>query len=185
MQSSEKLLGQRRLPPSIATHSQSFSVRERTNGARRYITYLITVPNQNRLHIQVLQRKNLFRAMWRKQANRSYWAPGTCPSWKKNNSLPLSTYSLIIMRAFIIILFLAISSGLSAQTYTLKSPDGKICLDIDLSDELSYSVSYRDKQVIHPSPMGFELQDEPAMHKGFTLLSAPQTSSQHDSWTRS
>jgi len=87
------------------------------------------------------------------------------------------------MRAFIIILFLAISSGLSAQTYTLKSPDGKICLDIDLSDELSYSVSYRDKQVIHPSPMGFELQDEPAMHKGFTLLSAPQTSSQHDSWT--
>lgn len=86
------------------------------------------------------------------------------------------------MRALIIILFIAITSGLSAQTYTLLSPDGKICLDIDLSTGLSYAVSYKGKQVIDPSPLGFELQDEPPMHQGFMLLNTPQTTSKRDSW---
>ncbi|WP_373564585.1 glycoside hydrolase family 97 N-terminal domain-containing protein [Sphingobacterium sp. E70] len=70
------------------------------------------------------------------------------------------------MRAFIVTLFFAITSSLSAQTYSLLSPDGKICLDIDLSNGLSYAVSYKGRQVIDPSPLGFELQDEPPCIKG-------------------
>ena len=87
------------------------------------------------------------------------------------------------MRTFIVSLFLYVSFGLSAQTFTLKSPDGHISLDINLSDELFYSVSYKGKPVINPSPLGFEFQNESAMHKGFALLNTSQSVLQSDSWT--
>ncbi|WP_312747255.1 glycoside hydrolase family 97 protein [Sphingobacterium multivorum] len=87
------------------------------------------------------------------------------------------------MRALILLLFLTLASTLSAQTYTLQSPDGKICLDIDLTDGLSYAVSYKDRQLIQSSPLGFEFQNEPAMHKNFMLLNNPQTTREKDSWT--
>ena len=87
------------------------------------------------------------------------------------------------MRTFIVSLFLYLSFGLSAQTFTLQSPDGQVSLDINLSDALSYSVSYKGKQVINPSPLGFEFQNEAAMQKGFNLLNTPQSVLQNDSWT--
>lgn len=87
------------------------------------------------------------------------------------------------MRTFIVSLFLYLSFGLSAQNFTLKSPDGLISLDINLSDGLFYSVSYKGKQVINPSPLGFEFQNESAMHKDFALLNTPQPTLQSDSWT--
>lgn len=87
------------------------------------------------------------------------------------------------MRVSLLLLFLSIASGLSAQTYTILSPDGNICLDVDLTNGLSYAVSYKDRQIINPSPLGFEFQDEPTMHKGFVLLNSPQTTRKQDSWT--
>ncbi len=87
------------------------------------------------------------------------------------------------MRALILLLFLTVASTLSAQTYMLQSPDGKICVDIDLTDRLSYTISYKDRPIINPSPLGFEFQDEPPMYKGFTLLNSPQTTREQDSWT--
>lgn len=73
-------------------------------------------------------------------------------------------------------------AGSFAQTVTLKSPDGQISLGINLSGELSYSVSYRDTQVITSSALGFEFQGEPAMYSGFTLLNTPQSTLKRDSW---
>lgn len=86
------------------------------------------------------------------------------------------------MRTFIVSLFLYLSFGLSAQTFTLQSPDGQISLDIDSSDGLFYSVSYKGKQVINPSPLGFEFQNGSAMYKGFALLNTPKSTLQKDSW---
>ncbi len=87
------------------------------------------------------------------------------------------------MRTFITTILLSISLGSFAQTVTLKSPDGQIKLDVNLSGELSYTVSYKGNPVINPSPMGFEFQNEPAMHNGFTLLNTPESASKRDSWT--
>jgi alpha-glucosidase len=86
------------------------------------------------------------------------------------------------MKTFAVGLFLYLSLGISAQTFIMQSPDGQISLDINLSDTLSYSVSYKDKQVINPSPLGFEFQNETDMQKGFTLLNTPQSVLQNDSW---
>ncbi|WP_239063781.1 glycoside hydrolase family 97 protein [Bacteroides sp. 51] len=88
------------------------------------------------------------------------------------------------MRIFIIIAaLLAFSIGSVAQTVNLKSPNGEISLAINHGGELSYTVSYRDTQIINESRLGFEFQNEPDMRGGFTLLNTPQTIVQSDSWT--
>lgn len=86
------------------------------------------------------------------------------------------------MRTFIIIISLCVSLGGFAQTFNLQSPDGQISVDVNLSGELSYSVSYNGNQLITPSPLGFEFQGEPSMSSGFSLLTAPASVLKHDSW---
>lgn len=87
------------------------------------------------------------------------------------------------MRAVIITIFLSLSLGSFSQTVNLKSPDGQISLNINLSGELSYSVSYKGNQLINPSPLGFEFKGEPGMQSGFSLLNTPKSSLRRDSWT--
>lgn len=86
-------------------------------------------------------------------------------------------------KTFLIALILWLPFGLFAQNVSLQSPDGEITLNIGLSGELSYSVSYRGTQVITPSPLGFEFQGEAAMRSGFTLLNKPVSTLKNDSWT--
>lgn len=87
------------------------------------------------------------------------------------------------MRTCIITILLSLSLCGFAQSFTLQSPDGQITIGINLSDKLSYSISYKGTPVITPSPLGFEFQGEPAMHSGFTLLNSPESISHCDSWT--
>ena len=86
------------------------------------------------------------------------------------------------MRTYIITILLSISLCGFAQTFTLKSPDGQITVEVNLSGKLSYSVTYKGNPVITPSPLGFEFQGEPAMHSGFTLLNTPESLAKRDSW---
>ena len=86
------------------------------------------------------------------------------------------------MRILAITILLCISFGGYTQTFTLQSPDGQITLEVNLSGELSYNVSYKGNQVINTSPLGFEFRGEPAMCSGFTLLNTPGFVLQRDSW---
>lgn len=53
---------------------------------------------------------------------------------------------------------------LSANAQSLKSPDGELCLEFNLTPEgvPSYALAYKGKQVIKPSLLGFELSDTSA-----------------------
>ncbi|VTR48030.1 glycoside hydrolase family 97 protein [Sphingobacterium thalpophilum] len=86
------------------------------------------------------------------------------------------------MKTFLVSIFLYLSFGLCAQTITVQSPNGQIAVHIDLSNELQYTVFYKGQPLIYPSPLGFELQDGPAIHKGFTLLNDARSNFQQESW---
>jgi alpha-glucosidase len=58
----------------------------------------------------------------------------------------------------------------NGQNITVKSPDSNIAITISNDDKLSYSVSYRERLIINPSQLGFELKDEEAMRGNFAIL---------------
>jgi alpha-glucosidase len=63
-----------------------------------------------------------------------------------------------------------ISALTNAQNISVKSPDEKIIVTVNNDEKLSYSVTYIDKPVVNPSPMGFEFKDEPVMSGNFAIL---------------
>ena len=68
-------------------------------------------------------------------------------------------------------LFLVIIGGLSnAQNIAVKSPDNNIVITISNSEKLTYSVTFRGKNIVNPSPLGFELKDELAMAGNFIVV---------------
>lgn len=71
-----------------------------------------------------------------------------------------------------LILLLFGSFGLisSGQNISLKSPDNNIVISISNDEKLSYSIMYRDKTIITPSQLGFELKDELKMAGNFTIV---------------
>ncbi len=72
----------------------------------------------------------------------------------------------------------------AAQTYEVVSPNGEIRLAIDNAQEgLSYTVEYKGKTAIAPSPMGFELKGEDPMQGGFKVMGEPKAESAVEAWT--
>jgi alpha-glucosidase len=57
----------------------------------------------------------------------------------------------------------------NAQNITVKSPDNNISVSIDNDEKLTYTVTYKGRNVINPSQLGFELRDEPVMDGNFTI----------------
>lgn len=70
----------------------------------------------------------------------------------------------------------------SAQQITVQSPDSKIAITLDNQDQLTYSVSFQGKNVIAPSPLGFELKGESPMGKQLALIQTPIIEQKTDSW---
>ncbi|WP_217605874.1 glycoside hydrolase family 97 protein [Chitinophaga sp. GbtcB8] len=62
-----------------------------------------------------------------------------------------------------------------AQQYNITSPNKNITVQVSNAAGVRYSVVYNGKTVILPSPLGFELKNEPAMKGGFTVLSQEET----------
>jgi alpha-glucosidase len=67
----------------------------------------------------------------------------------------------------VIILTGAISKG---QNITVKSPDSNIAVTLGNSEKLTYSVTWKDRNIINPSVMGFELKDEEPMTGNFLIV---------------
>jgi alpha-glucosidase len=56
------------------------------------------------------------------------------------------------------------------QNITVKSPDSNITVTISNNDKLTWSASWRNRIIVNPSPMGFELKNEDAMTGNFNIL---------------
>jgi len=70
---------------------------------------------------------------------------------------------------------------IQAQDISVKSPDNKIVVSIDNSDNLSYSVTFNGRTIIEKSSMGFEFKDEPPMKGGF-LITGQSLKSINETW---
>jgi alpha-glucosidase len=75
----------------------------------------------------------------------------------------------IIKKNLLLVLFM---TGVLAkgQEITVKSPGSNITVTISNNDKLTWSVSWRSRIIVNPSPMGFELKNEDAMTGNFTIL---------------
>jgi alpha-glucosidase len=56
-----------------------------------------------------------------------------------------------------------------AQTFKLVSPDKKNVVEINNDTKLQYSVSSNGLTIVHPSSLGFEFKDEPALGGGMSI----------------
>lgn len=70
--------------------------------------------------------------------------------------------------------FLATAMGLTfipLNAETIHSPDGNLSLNVGLtaSGEPEYSLSFKGKEVIKPSKLGFVLKNSDNLHSGFTI----------------
>ena len=74
------------------------------------------------------------------------------------------------IKAFLLLSVSFITAIANAQTISVKSPDNNIVVTITNNDNLSYSVTFHDRIIINPSPLGFEFKDEPAMAANFDIL---------------
>jgi alpha-glucosidase len=74
------------------------------------------------------------------------------------------------MKKSIMLLLTAIGIMANAQTITVKSPDNRIILTINNDEKLTYSVTYQGRNIVNPSPLGFELKDEQAMTGNFIIV---------------
>ena len=87
------------------------------------------------------------------------------------------------MKKYHVILFFALTTSMSAQTFQIASPDGNIRMTINYEKDLFYSVDYKGKTLIGSSPLGFELKGEDPMRSDMSLLKKPETSLKNEAWT--
>ena len=87
------------------------------------------------------------------------------------------------MKKYHVILFFALTTSMSAQTFQITSPDGNIRMTINYEKDLFYSVDYKGKTLIGSSPLGFELKGEDPMRSDMSLLKKPETSLKNEAWT--
>jgi alpha-glucosidase len=62
-------------------------------------------------------------------------------------------------KPFAIILSVLLASAGFSQPTVLKSPDGKLHIQIEISDEISYSVTHEETEVVTSSPISMSLSD--------------------------
>lgn len=79
---------------------------------------------------------------------------------------------IIFFRHLIFIILFGTAFGQSTLAQeVLTSPDNNLVLKFQLSSEgtASYQLTYKEKPVIRPSVLGFDLQDRPSLIDGFTI----------------
>ena len=69
-----------------------------------------------------------------------------------------------------LILVSIIGSTLNGQNISVKSPDNNIIVTVSNNIILTYTVTFNGRNIINPSPLGFEFKDEPVMTGDFTIV---------------
>ncbi len=70
----------------------------------------------------------------------------------------------------LIFLIVLITVKTNGQDTTVKSPDNNITVTVSNADKLTWSVTWRGRNIVNPSAMGFELKDEEAMAGNFMIM---------------
>lgn len=86
------------------------------------------------------------------------------------------------MKNFLLLFAIAFfAMNISAQT--VSSPNGNLSLTFKLTEtgEPTYELSYKNKPVIKPSKMGFEIKDQPELKSGFKILDT-KTDAKNETW---
>ena len=68
-------------------------------------------------------------------------------------------------KLFLAITLLYLTSGISAQVYQVKSPDGKITAELNTDKQLSIQLSYNDQSILDKSSIGLVLLSDPDKKK--------------------
>jgi alpha-glucosidase len=68
------------------------------------------------------------------------------------------------------LLFIAAAIVVKAETFQVASPDKMIIVSVNNNNGLSYSVTFKGREIIRESGLGFEFKGEPAMDKGFSVV---------------
>jgi alpha-glucosidase len=69
----------------------------------------------------------------------------------------------------------------NGQNISVKSPDNNIVINFSHSEKLSYSITYKNHNIIGNSRLGFEFKDEEPMQENFMLLDQ-SISSINETW---
>ena len=65
------------------------------------------------------------------------------------------------MKAYILILLLTVAlASVQAQNYSVQSPSGRLTINVTVDENISYSVSLGNREIITPSPISLFLEDE-------------------------
>ncbi|RFM24851.1 MAG: hypothetical protein D0433_03620, partial [Candidatus Thermochlorobacter aerophilum] len=92
------------------------------------------------------------------------------------------------MRIFALLLVFTLLSHPSTfaqqRSQTLKSPNGKLTLTFELTEqgELRYALTFNEKAVIKPSKLGVKLKDLPHFERGFRIADA-RTRTIDETWS--
>jgi alpha-glucosidase len=68
-----------------------------------------------------------------------------------------------------------------AQSITIDSPDKNIAVTLNNGDQLNYAVTFKEREIVGNSRLGFEFLGEPAMNGNFTLT-GQKSETIHESW---
>ena len=70
-----------------------------------------------------------------------------------------------------------------AQTFKVQSPDGHLSVEVNNDEKLTYAVTMDGKQLIAPSPMGFQFRGEKEMGGNFRVKNEAAVRSGVEEWT--
>jgi alpha-glucosidase len=77
-----------------------------------------------------------------------------------------------IKNLFYTLIFLSIGSY--AQDFSIQSPDKNIIFTLNNGDKLSYTITFKEREVISKSFLGFDLKNEPSMTGNFLVSERPE-----------
>ncbi len=89
----------------------------------------------------------------------------------------------LLRTAFLIIILIAEAFCFQAfaQTFEVSSPDKNIVVTVNNSDQLNYSVNFKDRVIVGTSVLGFEFLGEPAMNGNF-ILTGQKSETINETW---
>jgi alpha-glucosidase len=73
------------------------------------------------------------------------------------------------LKPFLLFLIILAALQCSAQEFSLSSPDKNIAFTVNNGEKLNYSVTYKGREIINTSQMGFEFKNEPPLIGGFAI----------------
>ncbi|HWS01598.1 MAG TPA: glycoside hydrolase family 97 catalytic domain-containing protein, partial [Prolixibacteraceae bacterium] len=85
------------------------------------------------------------------------------------------------MKSLLFLPLLLIGSLSNGQNISVKSPDNNIVLTVNNNEELSYSLTFKNRSILNGSRLGFEFKDEEPMEGDFMVLDQ-SVSSFNETW---